>query len=93
MINPTGRGGHFLALDEYMEELIRGIKKLYNPGGSQQVEDFSWSVSARCVVHFLNIKKEVKKDFGARLNCKWVLWEVLSKGELLPHEVILRGYY
>ena len=25
--------------------------------------------------------------------CKWVVWEVLSKGELLPHEVILRGYY
>ena len=26
-------------------------------------------------------------------SCKWVVWEVLSKGELLPHEVILRGYY
>ena len=25
--------------------------------------------------------------------CKWVVWEVLSKGQLLPHEVILRGYY
>ena len=25
--------------------------------------------------------------------CKWVVWEVLSKGELLPHDVILRGYY
>ena len=24
--------------------------------------------------------------------CKWVVWEVLSKGELLRHEVILRGY-
>ena len=22
-----------------------------------------------------------------------MVWEVLSKGELLPHEVILRGYY
>ena len=28
-----------------------------------------------------------------RFYCKWVAWEVLSKGELLPHEVILRGYY
>ena len=27
------------------------------------------------------------------LLCKWVVWAVLSKGELLPHEVILRGYY
>ena len=27
-----------------------------------------------------------------QIGCKWVVWEVLSKGELLPHEVILRGY-
>ena len=25
--------------------------------------------------------------------CKWVVWAVLSKGESLPHEVILTGYY
>ena len=68
MINPTARVGHFLALDEYMEELVRGIKKLYNLGGPQQVEDFSRTVSARCLVHFLNLKKEIKRDFGARPN-------------------------
>ena len=60
--------GHFLALDEYMEELVRGIKKLYNPGGAQQAEDFSRTVSARCVAHFLNVKKQIKREFGSRPN-------------------------
>lgn len=68
VINPTGRVGHFLALDEYMEELVRGIKKLYNPGGSQQVEDFSRTVSARCVARIAihastDIKKGVLRNF------------------------------
>ena len=31
--------------------------------------------------------------FPGASSCKWVVWEVLSKGELLPHEVSLSGYY
>jgi hypothetical protein len=25
--------GHFVALDEFMEEIVRHIKLIYNPGG------------------------------------------------------------
>ena len=39
--------------------------------------------------NILGSQKGLKKPRA----CKWVVWEVLSNGELLPHEVILRGYY
>ena len=37
--------------------------------------------------------EETKSNSLNDVCCKWVLSDVLSKGELLPHEVILRGYY
>ena len=33
------------------------------------------------------------EEFFIMNRCKWVVWDVLSKGELLPHEGILIGYY
>lgn len=32
MINPWGRSGKFLALDEFIEEIVRNLKGSYNPG-------------------------------------------------------------
>jgi hypothetical protein len=33
IINPFNKMGHFVALDEFMEEIVRHIKLIYNPGG------------------------------------------------------------
>jgi hypothetical protein len=34
LINPFNKEGHFLAVDEFMEEIIRHVKLIYNPGGN-----------------------------------------------------------
>ena len=36
---------------------------------------------------------ETRNAMQGKNYCKWVVWKVPSEGELLPHDVILSGYY
>ena len=66
LINPWGKKDKFLALDEFMEELVRAYKQHYNPGGSEGLDDHMRKVVAKCVVYFMRIKEDVRKCLGLR---------------------------
>lgn len=65
VINPWGRSGKFLALDEFMEEIVRNLKDLYNPG-AKVLDNFTREVTARNVVYLMRIKEEVRLAMGER---------------------------
>lgn len=65
VINPWGRSGKFLALDEFMEEIVRNLKDLYNPG-AKVLDNFTREVTARNVVFLMRIKEEVRVAMGER---------------------------
>ena len=51
-------------------------------------------INSSCLHHLLLQQySSLTHHHQSMIMCKWVVWEVLSKGELLPHEVILSGYY
>lgn len=52
LINPWDKSGKFLALDEFMEELVRAYKQQYNPGGSESLDDHMRKVVAKCGIYF-----------------------------------------
>jgi hypothetical protein len=66
VINPWGKSGKFLGLDEFMEGLVRNLKELYNPGGSDVLERYMREVTARCVGYFMRIKEGLRVAMGQR---------------------------
>ena len=50
---------------------------------------FSQMCSATCLM----VMWHIEAPSSDTSSCQRVVWEVLSKGELLAHEVILRGNY
>lgn len=66
VINPRGRSGKCLALDEFMEELVRALKQQYNPGNSENLDDFQRKVVARCAVYFMSVKEDVREGLEIR---------------------------
>ncbi|KAF8471076.1 hypothetical protein BDZ91DRAFT_838517 [Kalaharituber pfeilii] len=66
IINPRGREGKALGLDEFMEEIVRAYKQQYNPGGSENLEDFQRKVIARCVLYLTGIKEDMRTGLGIR---------------------------
>lgn len=66
VINPRGRSGKCLGLDEFMEELVRAYKQQFNPGGSETTDDFQRNVIARCAIYLMGIKDEVRGGLGLR---------------------------
>ncbi|KAI5780464.1 hypothetical protein EDC01DRAFT_633336 [Geopyxis carbonaria] len=73
LINPGQTGGHFLSVDEFMEEVVRHVKHIYNPGGAAQAEKYAREVVARVIVSLINTKKELRmgtigKHFGGNHN-------------------------
>lgn len=65
VINPWGRRGKFLGLDEFMEEIVRNLKDLQNPG-SGILETFAREMTARNVVYLARIKDEMRQAMGQR---------------------------
>ncbi|RPB18406.1 hypothetical protein L211DRAFT_854149 [Terfezia boudieri ATCC MYA-4762] len=66
VISPWGRLGHFLALDEMQEELIRALKVTYNSGGVHKDDDFQRTVVAPCVVYLISVKNDVREAFEVK---------------------------
>lgn len=64
IINPHGRRGKCLGLDEFMEELVRVYKHQNNPGGSETLEDHQRNVIARCALHLMAVKDELRCGLG-----------------------------
>ncbi|KAF8451632.1 hypothetical protein BGX38DRAFT_1141968 [Terfezia claveryi] len=66
VINPRGRRGKCLGLDEFMEELVRVYKYQYNPGGSEMLEDHQRNVIARCALHLIAVKDDLRCGLSIR---------------------------
>lgn len=66
VINPWGRRGKFLGLDEFMEELVRNLKDIYKPGSSDVLESFAREITARNIVYFMRVKEEMRRGMGVR---------------------------
>ncbi|KAF8457345.1 hypothetical protein BDZ91DRAFT_800597 [Kalaharituber pfeilii] len=66
VINPWGQTGKTLGMDEFMEELVRSLKDIYNPGGSDTLDNFMREVTCRCVVFFMRIKDDMRRGMGLR---------------------------
>ena len=66
VINPWGRSGKFLGLDEFMEELVRNLKDIYNSGSSETLHTFARDVTARNIVYFMRIKAEFRRSMGVK---------------------------
>jgi hypothetical protein len=77
VINPFGKEGHFLAQDEFMEEVIRHIKQIYNPGGKYFIgiiefrlmfvgphtaERYTREHVARLIWTMIQIKRDMRQD-------------------------------
>ncbi|KAF8416868.1 hypothetical protein EV426DRAFT_721563 [Tirmania nivea] len=66
VINPRGRTGKNLGLDEFMEELVRAYKHQYNPGGSETLKNHQRNIIARCAIHLMGLKDEIRCALGIR---------------------------
>jgi hypothetical protein len=66
VINPWCREGHFLAMDEFMENLVRALKVTYNPGGKHFIGEFDRKDIAKCVIYHIGVLQEVEKVFRIR---------------------------
>ncbi|KAI5781420.1 hypothetical protein EDC01DRAFT_632698 [Geopyxis carbonaria] len=66
LINPGHKNGHFLSIDEYMEEVVRHIKLIFNPGGAQQAESFARDIIGHVIVTLIGIKKELRMGIMGR---------------------------
>ena len=49
-----------------MEELVRNLKEIYNPGRSDVLDEFMREVTARCVGYFMRIKEDMRVAMGQR---------------------------
>ncbi|RPB20895.1 hypothetical protein L211DRAFT_791404 [Terfezia boudieri ATCC MYA-4762] len=66
VINPWGRPGKTLGLDEFMEEMVRNLKDLYNPGGSVVLDKYARETVARNIFYFMRVKEEIRTSMGVR---------------------------
>lgn len=65
-INPWGRNAKFLSLDQFMAEIVRHLKDLYNSRSSNVMNNVTREVTARNVVYFMRIKDELRRSMGVR---------------------------
>lgn len=70
LIDPyNGHGGNFLSLDEFMKELVRLLKLIYNSGGPHTAETYTREHVAHVIITLLQIKRKMRlglmgKEFG-----------------------------
>lgn len=66
ILNPRGREGKCLRLDEFMQELVRVYKPQYNPVGFENLEDFQRRIIARCVIYLTATKEDFRRGLGIK---------------------------
>ncbi|KAF8432292.1 hypothetical protein BGX38DRAFT_1276825 [Terfezia claveryi] len=66
VINPWGKRGKFLGLDEFMKELIRAYKQQYNPEALENLDEYMRKVIAHYIVYFMQVKEDMRHAIGLR---------------------------